>query len=353
MASEHTPLPRYYAMSALTAALILGLVLCSLIALPFLSPIVWSITLAVLFYPLERRMVEMVKLPGLATSLTVTIVACIVVVPIVLISSTLINQVIESGNLLSSAMTPATWTRLAQHNPALAPIIRWLTEQFDLNQLIQAITAPLGEWSASVVQGSISSILSLLVTFYFLFYILRDHDRALIAVERISTLAPGEFRMLVDRINCTVFASVYGTIVVASLQGFLGGLMFWWLGLPSPLFWGVVMGLLAVVPFLGAFVIWAPAAFVLAMQGQILSATLLTLWGMIVVGLVDNVLYPTLVGRRLALHSMPSFIAIIGGLLLFGPYGVVLGPVIVAGTQTLLEIWRDRIDVQNNHGHRG
>jgi predicted PurR-regulated permease PerM len=344
-------LPRYYALIALTAALILGLLLCSMIALPFLSPIVWSITLAVLFYPLERRMVRLVKLRGLATGLTVTIAAVIVVVPIVLVSGTLINEVVESGNLLRSAMTPATWTWLAHQHPAFTSIIHWLTTQFDLNQLIQAITAPLGQWSAGIVQGSISSVVSLLVTFYFLFYILRDHDRALVAIERISTLAPGEFRLLIDRINNTVLASVYGTIVVASLQGLLGGLMFWWLDLPSPLFWGVVMGLLAIIPFLGAFVVWAPAAFVLAIQGHFLSATMLTLWGMIVVGLVDNVLYPVLVGRQLALHSMPAFIAIIGGLLLFGPYGIVLGPVIVAGTQTLLEIWRDRIDMQNNHGH--
>jgi len=118
--------------------------------------------------------------------------------------------------------------------------------------------------------------------------------------------------------------------------------MFWWLDLPAPLFWGVLMGLLAIVPFLGTFVIWAPAAIFLAVNGDVQSAIILTLWGTLVVGLVDNVLYPALVGQRLMLHTVPSFIAVVGGLLLFGTSGIVLGPIIVVGAQTLLEIWRSR-----------
>jgi predicted PurR-regulated permease PerM len=102
------------------------------------------------------------------------------------------------------------------------------------------------------------------------------------------------------------------------------------------------MGLLGVIPFLGAFVIWAPAAIFLALNGDVQSAILLTLWGTLVVGLVDNLLYPVLVGKRLMLHTVPSFLAVVGGLLLFGTSGIVLGPIIVASAQTLLDIWRRR-----------
>ncbi len=99
--------------------------------------------------------------------------------------------------------------------------------------------------------------MSLLLTFYFLFYLLRDRSSAVATVANMLPLSASEFSVLGERIVNTIFASVYGTATVAMLQGGLGGLMFWWLGLPAPLFWGVVMGLLAVVPFLGAFVIWA------------------------------------------------------------------------------------------------
>ena len=96
------------------------------------------------------------------------------------------------------------------------------------------------------------------------------------------------------------------------------------------------------VPFLGAFIIWGPTVLFLTLSGDFAAAIQLTVWGIVVVGLVDNVLYPILVGKRLMLHTVPSFIAVAGGLLLFGPHGLVLGPVIVAGSQTLLEIWRKR-----------
>jgi predicted PurR-regulated permease PerM len=165
---------------------------------------------------------------------------------------------------------------------------------------------------------------------------------AVAAIGHVLPLTAPEYTQLTGRITNTVFASVYGTAAVAVLQGGLGGAMFWWLDLPAPLFWGVMMGLLGIVPFLGAFVIWAPAAMFLALNGDLQSAILLTLWGTLVVGLVDNVLYPILVGKRLMLHSVLSFIAVVGGLLLFGAAGIILGPIVVAGAQTLLEIWRVR-----------
>ena len=102
------------------------------------------------------------------------------------------------------------------------------------------------------------------------------------------------------------------------------------------------MGLVAVVPFLGAFVIWVPAALFLALSGHFASAAILAFWGTIVVGLVDNVVYPILVGRKLMMHTVPSFIAIVGGVILLGAPGVVLGPLIVSISLSLIEIWKAR-----------
>jgi predicted PurR-regulated permease PerM len=137
-------------------------------------------------------------------------------------------------------------------------------------------------------------------------------------------------------------ATFYGTIVCAAVQGTLGGLMFWWLGLPAPLLWGVIMGLLAIVPVFGAFVVWIPAAAVLALDGQWGKALILSVWGSVVVGGIDNVLYPILVGNRLRLHTVPAFVSVVGGLVVFGASGVILGPLAVTTTLSLLEIWRVR-----------
>ena len=118
--------------------------------------------------------------------------------------------------------------------------------------------------------------------------------------------------------------------------------MFWWLGLPAPLLWGIVMGLLAVVPVLGTFVIWIPAAIFLVLEGSGGKALLLTLWGGIVVGGIDNLLYPMLVGSRLKIHTVLAFISIVGGLIVFGPSGLIAGPVIFTITRLLLEVWSSR-----------
>ena len=137
----------------------------------------------------------------------------------------------------------------------------------------------------------------------------------------------------------TVHATLYGTITVALVQGTLGGLMFWWLDLPAPLLWGMVMGLLAIVPVLGAFVVWIPAAIFLLLDGNPGKALLLTMWGTIVVGGIDNILYPILIGKRLKMHTLLAFISLVGGLMVFGASGLILGPVIFTITRVLLEIW--------------
>jgi len=144
------------------------------------------------------------------------------------------------------------------------------------------------------------------------------------------------------RVRDTIYATMYGTLTVASIQGLLGGLMFWWLGLSAPLLWGVVMALLAVVPVLGAFVVWIPAALFLALEGSWGKALMLTLWGTIVVGGIDNLLLPILVGNRLKLHTVIAFISMVGGLIVFGASGLILGPVVLTITMVLLEIWRIR-----------
>jgi predicted PurR-regulated permease PerM len=118
--------------------------------------------------------------------------------------------------------------------------------------------------------------------------------------------------------------------------------MFWWLGLPSPVLWGVVMGLLAIVPVLGAFVVWIPAAIVLALQGMWLKAILLTIWGTVVIGLIDNLLYPALVGKKLQLHTLAVFFAIVGGLMVFGASGIIIGPAMLSFTVALIDVWRRR-----------
>ena len=173
-----------------------------------------------------------------------------------------------------------------------------------------------------------------MITFYLVYYFLRDRLAAKALIKTWLPLSPPDAEKVFRRVVDTVHATVYGTLAVASVQGILGGLMFWALGLPTPILWGLVMGLLSIVPVLGAFVVWIPAAALLMLDGSWVRAVILTAWGGIVIGGIDNLLRPTFVGNRLRLHTIPTFISIIGGLLLFGAPGFILGP--LAATMTLL-----------------
>ena len=120
----------------------------------------------------------------------------------------------------------------------------------------------------------------------------------------------------------------------------LGTFIFWALGLPSPLLWGVVMFFLSMIPMAGAFLVWVPAAIYLALTGAYVKAGVLVVWGVIVIGSIDNILSPRLVGRRASLHELLIFFAVLGGLQVFGVLGLVLGPVVVAMTLALIEMVR-------------
>jgi predicted PurR-regulated permease PerM len=176
------------------------------------------------------------------------------------------------------------------------------------------------------------------VTLFVLFYFLRDGE---FIVEKLRLLLPfpsDELDNLFRRITQTIRVSLGGKLVVATIQGTLGGLMFGWIGLPAPVFWGSVMAALSVFPVVGAFLIWSPAAVILALNGDWKHAILLAGWGVLIIHPVDNLLGPILVGGTLHIHTLPMFFSIIGGLAAFGPSGIVLGPVIAAVTVGLVEI---------------
>ena len=342
MTESSVPDRRTISNVVLTLAVVGGLILSYFLAIPFLPAIVWSVTLGVLFAPLDARLRRSIRSATISAAATVAIVAFIVVVPGILVVGSLLNEAAKSVTVISPMLDADHWAQLLDNHPRLAPALRWINERLDLPDLIQAAVSWIAGWSGPIVRASFSGAINLLLTFYFLFYILRDREKAVALARETLPLSGSEFSKISNRFTNTIFATVVGTAAVSALQGALGGGMFWWLGLPAPVFWGVLMGLVAVVPFLGAFVIWVPAALFLALSGHFASAAILAFWGTIVVGLVDNVVYPILVGRKLMMHTVPSFIAIVGGVILLGAPGVVLGPLIVSISLSLIEIWKAR-----------
>lgn len=332
---------RHLHVLELMAATALGIYLCYRMALPFVPALTWALALAVLFMPVHRWLESTVKHSNLAAVVSVLVIGLIVIVPATFVGQRLVSEAVTGADTLRAKVESGEWQRVDVH-PRVAPIAQWIERQIDLPGAISTIAAWLTNATASFVRGFVIQAIGVLLTFYLLFYFLRDQRAVLVSIRALSPLSEAEMDTLFSRVSDTVYATIYGTLAVAAVQGTLGGLMFWWLGLPAPLLWGLVMGVLAVVPVLGAFIVWIPAALFLALDGSWGKALMLAVWGGVVVGWIDNVIYPILVGHRLRLHTIPTFIAIVGGLVVFGPSGLILGPVTLTVTVLLLEIWRSR-----------
>jgi predicted PurR-regulated permease PerM len=305
-------------------------------------PLTWALALSVLFMPLHRWLESTVKHPNLAAAVSVLVIGLIVVVPATFLGQRLVSEAVIGADTIRARVESGEWQRVLDGYPRVAPIAQRLEGQIDLPGTITTIAAWLTNAIASFVTGSVVQAIGVLLTFYLLFYFMRDRRAALRSIGDLSPLSEAEMERVFSRVSDTVHATIYGTLAVAFVQGTLGGLMFWWLSLPAPALWGLVMGVLAVVPVLGAFIVWIPAALLLALEGSWGKALILTLWGGVVVAGIDNVMYPILVGNRLKLHTIPAFMAIVGGLIVFGPSGLILGPVTLTVTEVLLEIWRSR-----------
>lgn len=323
----------------LLAVTLLGLYVCYRLTAPFMPALVGALALAVIFSPLQSRLEAKLKRPSIAAGLSVLIIGLIVVIPAAAIGHRLVLEAAKGAELIESKLDSGVWRKAIEAQPHLAPVSHWVENEIDLKGTFKGMVTWLTGTAGYVVKGSLVQAVGVCLTFYLLFYFLRDRELALRSVRALSPLAKPDMDRMFHRISDTIHAMVYGTLIVASVQGLLGGLMFWWLDLPAPLLWGLVMTCLAIVPMLGAFIVWIPAALVLALEGNWGKAMALTLWGMFVVGTIDNLLRPILVGNRLRLHTVLAFISVVGGLTLFGPSGLILGPVALTLTTGLLEIW--------------
>jgi len=328
---------------------VFGIYLCYQMAVPFLPVLVWALALAVLFMPFQFWLESKLKHPSLAAFIAVLMIGLMVVVPATFIGQRIFLQAAKGADIIDTKVKSGEWRKALEAQPRLVDFIERIEEQIDLPGTFKKLATYLSNAAGSIVKGSVIQVLGLCLTFYLLFFFLRDRRAALLSIRSLSPLSKAEMDRLFGRVSDTIYATIYGTLAVASMQGLLGGLMFWWLGISAPFLWGVVLALLALVPVLGAFVVWIPAALFLAMEGSWGKVIILTLWGMLVVGTIDNLVRPILVGKRLKLYTVLTFMSVVGGLILFGSVGLILGPIALTITAELLETWLSRTPKEIKH----
>lgn len=316
------------------------LILCAFgsVIQPFFKALIWSLALAISIHPFHRWMESHFKRADVAAAITVFIVGLAILAPIIFVTSEIINQASMLVRKVQSPEFQEGMEKFLRDYPQLSS----LKSPSDVGEEIKGIASTVAGSLPKMASGMIWKLTEAGIVLLILFFFFRDRLQFLVATRRHLPLSDRECDQLYTRVENTVRATVYGHLFMALIQGTLGGLVFWAVGLPAPLLWGTVMTILAVLPILGAAIVWIPAAAFLMFQGAWGKALILVIFGSVIIGLIDNLLYPYLVGRRIQEHTLLVFLSLVGGIIVFGAAGIIAGPLLLALTDALIEIWRGR-----------
>ncbi|WP_129641316.1 AI-2E family transporter [Peristeroidobacter agariperforans] len=333
---------RFYARTfALVTCLVLGLALFKIVQ-PFLGPLLWAIFIAFLLYPLHVRLAARLRgKPQWSAALLTVLTFVVIIGPLTALSAAFAAQVGDllqivqdkvagqtTGNVLNLANVP--WVRQG---------LNWLnnTLDIDLAQLQSWITQgsketlqTLASLTGKAFIGAIGTVVGFVLMQFMLFFFIRDGGEMVQTARELIPMAEAHKAKLFDHLAAVTRAMVYGTGMTALIQGALVGIAFLIANLPSPIVFGVIAALFALLPFGGTALVWGPAAVVLAVQGRWGWAIFMLAWGAILVSLVDNVVRPMLVSGRANVGTLTVFIGVLGGLAAFGAIGLFLGPVVLA-----------------------
>ena len=310
------------------------------ILLPLYGAILWGTVTAVLFVPLYRRLLWLMRpRRNLAALSMVIIIIAIVILPMTLLGALLAQEALGFyGEVKSGELDPGRFFQ--QVHDALPAWATNLLDRFGLTSL-GAVQVKLSDGlmtgsqyiatqALNIGQVTFDFIVNLFVMLYLLFFLLRDGDALSKRIRDAVPLRAEQLQAFVLKFTIVIRATVKGDMLVALLQGTLGGLMFWFLGISAPLLWGVAMAFLSLLPAIGASLIWVPVAVYLLATGAIWQGVVLITFGALIIGLVDNFLRPILVGKDTKMPDYVVLISTLGGLATFGINGFVIGPVIAA-----------------------
>lgn len=307
---------------------------------PYYTAILWAVILAILFFPIQRWFVRLLRgRRNIAAFLTVLVCICLVILPVAILSSSLVQE----GSQLYQRLATREFDinrYVSQIISALPPTLEEWLKHFELgdfsqwrtrisNSILQASRLLAGQL-LSIGQNTLQFFIGIGIMLYLLFFLFRDGEDLGNTIRRAVPLSDNYTRQFLEKFTAVIRATVKGNIIIAIVQGAIGGVTFWLLGIEAALLWGVVMAVVSMLPAVGAALVWAPAAAWYFAIGAWWKASILVFVGVLVIGLVDNLLRPPLVGKSTRMPDYVVLISTIGGISLVGINGFVIGPLIAA-----------------------
>jgi len=322
---------------------------------PFFGSVFWGIVLAIVFAPINKRLLH--AMPGrknLSAFLTLILCLVIVILPLTLISGALLRQ----ATSIYQKMSTGDLNFGAYFQQIVGALPDWMVrvlQRFglaDFAAVQNAITSGMTEGSkfiaaqaVTIGQNTFDFVIGLGIMLYLLFFLMRDGMMLNGRIKQALPMSAQNSHYLFDKFTTVIRATFKGNLIVAAAQGALGGILFFFMGIGGALLWGVLMAFLSLLPAIGAALVWAPVAIYLLATGAILKGLLMIAFGVLVIGLVDNILRPMLVGKDTRLPDYIVLLSTVGGMAIFGLSGFVIGPMIAALFVASWTIFIQRKDV--------
>jgi predicted PurR-regulated permease PerM len=336
---------RFYTITSIFLVVILGY-LVYLILKPFLITLTWAIVFAIVFYPMYAFLLRYVKVEMIAATISLIIIMLIILGPFSYLSFLLIHEVLDivsriNKENIDSLMNTEVYSRvmgLVERIQSLAGDDAKGAEGLaaSLRNIGQRVIVTLSTGLLNIVETLFDFVLMLFALFFFL----KDGPNFLSALRNYLPFAEGDRVRLIRRVKDMIVSTVYGGVLVAIIQGSLGGIAFYLLGTTSPVLWGSAMTISSFLPWIGTLIVWGPMAVYLLLQGSYIKGIILIIYGGLVIGSVDNVVRPMIISGRTKMPTLPIFFSVLGGIKLFGLIGLIMGPLVMALFVSVFDIFR-------------
>jgi len=330
------------------------LILLLAILWPFYRPIAVAGMLAVLVAPVYRYLRSKLGSRSLAAAICTVLTVFVIVIPLTFLTAQLFSEVNEAARALSGMTIRNTLSHslgIVTGHPYFQkyfPVLEKHLVGFEADilksayQLAEASAKYLAANTLATARNVFWFILEVFIVLISVFFMLKESDGILNNIKDLSPFKASETKQLLSKIKETIRASAFGSITISLIQGAMGALGFYLLGLPSPVMWGVAMAIFGIIPVIGPSTVWLPAAIILIATGYPFKGAALILWGGALMGSVENVFRPMLVGQGSRLHPLLIFFSIFGAIILMGPIGFFMGPIILSLTMTTAEFLKER-----------
>jgi predicted PurR-regulated permease PerM len=328
-------------------SLILGF-LGYLVLRPFLTPLVWAAVLSIVFYPLYAFLIRYLRWKSVSAAVTLAIILLIIIGPVSYLSVLLVSEIQHLAAIIDKG-EPASLQKVLEN-----PNVVWVMDRVkvifgiegkDIGAIVSDNLSAMVKQLVGQITKGVRNVVSVFLNFVFMafstFFLLRDGPGFIKRLRDYLPFSEEQKDRLEFQVKGMVVSVIFGGVVVAVVQGLMGGTAFHFLGIKTPVIWGTAIAIMSFVPVLGTFSIWGPATVYLFLKGAIAKSFILLIVGTFGISMVDNILKPVIIGERTKMPTLVIFFSVLGGIKVFGPIGIIMGPLVVALFISVFEIFRN------------